>query len=222
MPRVARVDIADHSYHVINRGIMRLRVFSTHKEYEHFEKIIEDTTKKIGMRIIAYTIMPNHWHFLLYPKEDRDLSLFMHQITNTHTRQVRARTKTIGTGPLYQGRYKSFLIQKDPHFLTVLRYIERNPVRAELADKAECWRWGSAWRRIHGTQKQKKLLSNSPVALPRNYRRWVNTLESPKKLKEVRVSVNKCSPYGIDSWVNKTAKQFNIGATLRNPGRPRK
>jgi putative transposase len=221
MPRVARVDIANHPYHVLNRAIMRLRIFSTGKEYEHFEKIIEEAAEKIGMKIIAYTIMPNHWHFLLYPEKDGDLGLFMHQLTNTHIRQVKSRTKTIGTGPLYQGRYKSFIIQKDEHFLTILKYIERNPVRAGLAACVEDWHWGSAWRRVYGTPKQKKLLADSPVELPANYRHWVNTPESPKELEEIRTSVNKARPYGAEDWIQKTVKQFNLGATLHNPGRPR-
>jgi len=173
------------------------------------------------MRIIAYVIMPNHWHFLLYPRKDGDLGLFMHQLTNTHTRQVKSLTKTIGTGPLYQGRYKSFIIQKDEHFLTVLKYIERNPVRAGLAASTEDWRWGSAWRRAYGTPKQKKLLADSPVDLPANYRHWINAPESLKELEEIRTSINKARPYGADGWVEKTVKQFNLDATLRNPGRPR-
>ena len=221
MPRVARVDIANYPYHIINRTIMRLRVFSTDKEYERFEKIIEKAAEEIGVKIIAYVIMPNHWHFLLYPGKDGDLGLFMHQLTNTHTRQVKSLTKTIGTGPLYQGRYKSFIIQKNEHFLTVLKYIERNPVRAGLATVAEDWRWGSAWRRTYGTPKQKKLFADSPVDLPANYRHWINAPESLRELEQIRTSVNKARPYGADDWVRKTVKQFNLDATLRNPGRPK-
>jgi putative transposase len=221
MPRVARVDIADYPYHILNRAIMRLRIFDADRDYALFEHILEDAVVESDMRVLAYTIMPNHWHFLLYPRKDGDLGLFMHQLTNTHTRQVKSATKTIGTGPLYQGRYKSFLIQKDPHFLTVLKYIERNPVRAGLAERAEDWRWGSAWRRARGTARQKKLLASSPVVLPREYLQWINTPESSKELDEIRSSVNKGAPYGASSWVQKTVEQFNLGSTLRNPGRPK-
>ena len=159
--------------------------------------------------------------FALCPGKDGDLGLFMHQLTNTHTRQVKSLTKTIGTGPLYQGRYKSFIIQKDEHFLTVLKYIERNSVRAGLVAVAEDWRWGSAWRRVYGTSEQKKLLADSPVELPVNYQHWINTPESQKELEDIRMSVNKARPYGTEDWVEKTVQQFNLGATLRNPGRPR-
>lgn len=222
MPRIARVDIANYPYHCLNRAVMRLRIFRTDKDYMLFEKIMEEAVAETGMRVIAYSIMPNHWHFLLYSKEDGDLGLFMHRLTNTHTRQIKARTKTNGTGPLYQGRYKSFIIQDDDHFLTVLKYIECNPVRAHLVKKAEQWQWGSAWRRIHGTAQQKKLLSESPVMLPKKYKTWINTPESPEELEKIRNSVARSAPYGSDGWVDKTVKQFNLGSTLRNPWRPRK
>lgn len=221
MPRVARVDVGDYPYHVINRAVMRLRIFNTKKDYRLFEEILEGAVEETGMRVVAYTIMPNHWHFLLYPQKDGDLGIFMHQLTSTHTRKVKAKTQTIGTGPLYQGRYKSFLIQKDSHFLTVLKYIERNPVRARLSIHAEDWQWGSAWRRIEGTTQQKRLLAVSPVTLPRNYRSWVNTSEPSEALEKLRKSVNKGAPYGTEGWVEKTVKQFNLGATMRNPGRPK-
>ena len=222
MPRNARVDLAEYPYHVINRSVMRLKIFDSDDEFELFDNLIKKTCEEHGMRLLAYALMPNHWHFLLYPKKDGDLSIFMHRLTNTHTRKVKSRTKTIGTGPLYQGRYKSFIIQKDRYFLTVLKYIGRNPVRAGLVKRAEDWRWGSAWRRIHGTPKQKNLLAHTPVPLPTNYRSWINTPEPSEELEKLRASVNKGAPYGSESWVEKTVRQFGLGSTLRNPGRPKK
>lgn len=221
MPRVARVDVANYSYHVINRAVMRLRIFTTDEDYLLFEKILEETVQETQMRLIAYTLMPNHWHLLPYPRTDGDLAVFMHRLTNKHTRKVKSLTNTAGTGPLYQGRYKSFIIQDDPHFLTVVKYIERNPVRARLSARAEDWRWGSAWRRAHGTLKQKKLLASPPVSFPRGYLSWINTPESTKELDGIRTSVNKGAPYGNESWVEKVVEEFNLGATLRNPGRPK-
>ncbi len=214
--------MSGHTYHVINRAVMRLQIFNSNEDYLQLEKIIEATQKEIDMHIFAYIIMPNHWHFLLSSQKDGDLGLFMHRLTNAHTRQVRAKTKTTGTGPLYQGRYKSFIIENDPHLLTVLKYIERNPVRAKLSQETEDWRWGSAWRRIYGNDNQKKLLATTPVDLPVNYLQWVNMTESEKELDGIRSSVNKGVPYGRESWVEKTAKQFNLEQTMRNPGRPKR
>ena len=222
MPRVARVDISNYPYHVINRGVMRLTIFNSEADYALFEELLFDTAQETGMRILAYALMPNHWHLVLFPVSDGDLGIFMHRLTNSHTRQVHAQTGTIGTGPLYQGRYKSFLIQEDRHLVTVLKYVERNPVRAKLAPRPELWRWGSAWRRMHGTTKQNEFLSHSPVQLPRNYLSWLNTPEHSEELESIRTSVNKGSPYGLESWVEKTAKKFGLSSTLRNPGRPKR
>lgn len=222
MPRNARIDVPNYPYHVINRAVMRLRIFDTKEDYQLFERVLNETIEETNMRVLGYTIMPNHWHLLLYPRNEGDLGIFMHRLTSAHTRKVKVKTGTIGTGPLYQGRYKSFLIQEDRHFLSVLKYIERNPVRAKLITKAEEWRWGSAWRRIHGTLKEKKLLADIPVELPKDYRVWVNTPESSELLDALRTSVNKGAPYGSEGWVEKTVKQFGLGSTLRNPGRPKK
>ena len=221
MPRAARVDVADYPYHVINRAILRLTLFNSPEDYADFEELLLDTAKETSMRILAYCLMPNHWHLVLYPARDGDLGLFMHRLTNAHTRQVHAKTGTIGTGPLYQGRYKSFLIQDDKHLLAVLKYVERNAVRAKLVIHAEDWRWGSAWRRTYGTLIQKRALASSPTPLPKSYLKWVNTHEPAEELKGIRLSVNKSSPYGKDSWVQKTSEQFGLESTLRNPGRPR-
>ncbi len=170
MVRVARVDVGDHVYHVLNRAVGRLHIFDTPDDYYLFVDLLREAKEMTDMRVLAYVLMPNHWHLLLYPEDDGDMGIFMHWLTNAHTRRVHAFTETIGGGPLYQGRYKSFLTKTDAHLLTVLKYIERNPVRAKLARQAENWRWGSAWLRLHGTPEQKELLSKSPVALPLNYR----------------------------------------------------
>lgn len=222
MPRIARVDVGNHVYHVINRAVMRLEIFSTKEEFQLFEKLLASASEETGMRILAYVLMPNHWHLLLHTENDGDLGLFMHRLTNTHTRRVHSLTGTIGHGPIYQGRYKSFLIQNDVHLLTVLKYIERNPVRAGLSSRAEQWQWGSAWRRVRGTSSQKKLLVQLPVPIPEEYQAWINTPESSEELKNVRVSVNKGTPFGKESWQEKMTERFNLRSTLRNPGRPRK
>ncbi|KKW47113.1 hypothetical protein A3C21_04070 [Candidatus Kaiserbacteria bacterium RIFCSPHIGHO2_02_FULL_59_21] len=220
MVRVARVDVGNHVYHVLNRAVGRLTIFNENEDYRCFEDLLIEAKEMTDMRILAYALMPNHWHLLLYPENDGDMSTFMHWLTNAHTRRVHAFTETIGTGPLYQGRYKSFLTKTDHHLLTVLKYIERNPVRARLAKRAENWRWGSARLRLHGTPQQKRLLSESPVALPRSYRAWINTPDSEKDLATLRESVNRGAPYGSARWVEQMVDTYRLASTIRKPGRP--
>ena len=222
MARNARVDVGNEIYHVLNRAVGRAKIFTKPADYRIFEDILREATDCVDMRILAYAIMPNHWHLVLYPRNDGDLGIFMHQLTNAHTRRVHADTHTTGTGPLYQGRYKSFLGQDDAHFLTLVKYVERNPVRALLARKCEEWQWGSAWRRAHGSPEQQSLLSESPVPFPKNYREWINTPEKEVALIAMRDSVRKGKPFGGDIWVEKMINKYKLESTLRNPGRPSK
>ncbi len=222
MPRLARVDLGDYAYHVINRAVGRLKIFESKDDYLLFEELLASAKEETEMRILAYTIMPNHWHLLLYPREAGDLGTFMHRLTNAHTRRVHVNTHTIGHGPLYQGRYKSFLIENDFHLLAVLKYIERNPVRAKLSRTCEGWRWGSAWWRINGTVEEKKLFDESPVDLPRGYRSWINTPEKQDDLKALRYAVNKGLPYGGSHWVDAMVEKYGLEATRRHAGRPKK
>ncbi len=107
---------------------------------------------------MAYEIMPNHWHLALYPRNNGELAEFMHKLSNTHTRKVHAKTGTNGSGHICQCRYKLSLVEADNYLIAVIKYIERNAVRAGLVEHPEGWQWGSAWRRVYGTEEQKKLL----------------------------------------------------------------
>ncbi len=221
MARCARVDVGDHVFHVLNRAIGRLRIFETPADYQLFLHLLAEAKEMTGVRVLSFTVMPNHWHLHLYPRHDGDMGEFMHWLTNAHTRRVHAFTQTTGAGPLYQGRYKSFLIQDDRHLLTVLKYIERNPVRAKLCKKVEDWPWGSAWIRAHGTQKQKQLLAELPVPFPRDYRIWVNTPDKEDDLQIIRGSVAKSAPFGQSGWVEQMVMMHKLEATMRGRGRPK-
>ncbi|MCK5582228.1 MAG: transposase, partial [Elusimicrobiales bacterium] len=129
MPRTERIDIGNHVYHVLNRANARARIFDCDKDYQLFENTLEEAAEKYDMRILAYCLMPNHWHLVLYPKKDGDMARFMGWIGGTHTIRWHAAKGNIGQGHLYQGRYKSFLIDADNYLLEVSRYIHLNPIR---------------------------------------------------------------------------------------------
>ncbi|NCQ16229.1 transposase [Candidatus Falkowbacteria bacterium] len=222
MPRVGRTDVGEYVYHIINRANARVQIFDSDKDYQLFEIILEEAVEKFDMRLLSYCIMPNHWHLVLYPKNDGDLARFMGWLTNTHTRRWHTEKGTIGQGHLYQGRYKSFLCQDDNHFLALVRYVERNARRANLVKKAENWKWSSAWRRKSGSTKQKKLLSTWPVSEPRGYLNWLNQAQTEDEEEAIESSITKGNPYGGDSWVDSVVKKFNLGQTLRKVGRPTK
>jgi putative transposase len=166
--------------------------------------------------------MPNHFHLVLYPKKDGDLGKFMHWLTLTHTQRWHQSKNTKGTGHLYQGRYKSFIIEEDKHLLSVIRYVERNALRAKLVRKAENWKFCSLWRKLYGSSAQKKLLSERPITEPDNYFSFVNTPQSEEEEEKIRFSVVKGRPYGNDNWSMKIIKKFSLESTVRLPWRPKK
>lgn len=223
MARSARVDIGNIPYHVLNRAVGRMQIFKKQSEYQTFLEILAEAKEETGVRILAFAIMPNHWHLALYPREDGDLAVFMHLLTNAHTRRVHAETGTTGTGPLYQGRYKSFMIEDDTHLITVIKYIERNPVRAKLVRTCEEWRWGSAWLRAQGNANQiARLINEPPVDLPKDYMRWINTSDKEDDLEQLRTSVRRGSPFGSTTWMENMIQTHNLLSTVRREGRPDK
>jgi len=220
MPRVARVSAGDMVYHVINRSNGRVTLFHNKADYQHFEELLQEGVELIGMRILAYCVMPNHFHLILYPHNDGDMSEFMRWVTTTHVRQRRAMTETIGHGHLYQGAYKSFPVETERYLQQLMVYVEQNPLRAKLVSKAGEWPWSSLWRREKGSDVP--LLAQLPIMLPENYHTLVNTLPDDDHLKVVRQSVNKGTPFGSNLWTDELIKKYNLRSTTRDPGRPRK
>jgi putative transposase len=210
MPRRLRLASAGFAYHVLNRAVARVRIFDKSLDYAAFERVLKQAKAVVPMRLLAYSILPNHWHLVLWPLRDCDLSEYLHWLTMTHTQRWHAHHHTTGTGALYQGRFRAFPIQEDDHLLSVCRYVERNPLRANLVTQAETWRWGSLWHRVHGTEG--KLLDAWPIHIPPD---WVGHVQKPQselELAALRRSVIRGSPYGEEAWRLATAKQLGFAA----------
>lgn len=222
MPRAPRIDEADLVYHIINRANGRQQIFHTEKDYLSFEKILGEAQERTGMRVYSYIVMPNHWHFVVSPQNDGDLAEFSRWLTLTHTQRYHTAHRTIGGGHLYQGRFKSFLVSADEYFLTLCRYVERNALRAKLVSRAEAWQWSSLRRRMYGTDKEKRILTEWPVDIPTDYLYWVNGEEKRETLDQIRGAIRRGNPFGEDEWVQKMVRRFGLESTLRKRGRPRK
>jgi putative transposase len=220
MGRALRVVAGGFVYHVLNRA--RMRVFGKSKDYEAFEGILADAVQRVKMRLLAYCVMPNHWHLVVWPREDGDLSRFVGWLTLTHTQRWHAHRHSVGSGHVYQGRYKSFLVESDEYLWTVCRYVERNALRAGLCTRAEQWRWSSLWRRVSGDAQAGEILSPWPIDVPEDWVRRVNRAESKRELDALRRCVNRGQPFGSESWVERMTRRFGLGLTFRPRGRPRK
>ena len=145
MPRRKRIATGGVVFHALNRAVARERIFWKPADYEAFENVLQEAGERVPIRLLCYWIMPNHWHLVLGPRGDEDLSEYMRWLTVTHAKRWHAHYHSSGSGALDQGRFKSFPIQEDGHFLTVCRYVERNPLRANLV-AGVLWRSGNEFR----------------------------------------------------------------------------
>jgi putative transposase len=205
---------------MLNRANGRLAIFRKEGDYAAFEGILAQALEHVpGIRLLAYCLMPNHWHLVVWPRHDGGLSDFGHWLTLTHTQRWHAHYHNVGTGHLYQGRFKSFPICQDEHLLQVCRYVERNAVRAGLVARAEDWRWCSLWWR---QQRDRPLLSDWPIGLPADWVEEVNRPHTEAELEALRRSVQRGQPYGAEAWVKRVALRLGLQSTLRPRGRPRK
>jgi putative transposase len=215
MPRTARALVGGLCYHVINRGNARATVYHNENDYRAFLTLMKLATERVPMRIIAYCLMPNHFHLVLWSYKDGDISRWMHWLLTAHTKRHHRLRKT--SGRIWQGRFKAFPIQQDRHLLTVMRYVERNPLRANLVETAADWDWSSIGRTraIHG------LTTPPPVTKPDN---WLDVVDKPHTQAEIE-SLRRCSaknmPFGSESWTRSTAKNLGLTSSLRRPGRPK-
>ena len=166
---------------------------------------------------------------MLWPRANGDLPEFMRWLTVAHTQRWHAARGSAGAGHVYQARYKSFPVQArrisraerdrggidaGSSLLTVLRYVERNAVRAGLVKRAEQWRWCSLWRRTAGDADQRALLTDPPGGWPGDWLKWVNRPQTPEEHEALARCIARGQPFGSPAWVNRMAARFGLQSTL--------
>jgi putative transposase len=216
MPRTAP---PGYCYHVLNRAALRARIFRGPDDYDAFEGILARAKAVVPVRLFAFCVMPNHWHLVVEPREAGDLSRFVQRLAASHAHHLRSVYATTGEGAVYQSRFKSFPIQTDRHFLTVVRYVEQNPTRAGLVARSADWRWSSRWWRAR-PDGAARLLDPPPIPLPED---WGDEIGSPGHETEivgVRRSVARGAPFGDRDWQERTARALHLDSTLKPIGRP--
>ena len=220
MPRKPRSTPAGYAYHVWNRAAGRLRLFRKDADYLAFERVLAECHARVPLPLLDWCLMPNHWHFVVMPTDDGQVTAFFRWLAHTHAVRVRAHQRNPGIGPLYQGRFKALPVETGPHLRTLLRYVERNPVRAKLAGSALDWRWGSAHARHRGPAELQRLLAAWPIPVPADWPAWVDAPQTAAEEAAVRQAVRRSRPLGEAGWVAATAAALGLGWTLRPRGRP--
>ena len=218
MPRAARQAPGGIIYHVLNRSVGRRPIFDDGPDFAAFVRVLDEAVEKYSTRLLGWCAMSNHWHLVLWPHEDGELSAFMRWLTTTHVRRWHEHRHSFGQGHVYQGRFKSFPVEEDGHLLTVVRYVERNPLRAGMVQRAEHWAYSSLSQRI-GSGPKTPPLTALPVMGPPDWLNWVNEPQTDKEMAALRCSVQRGQPFGAADWQEKTAMQLGLTHTFRKRGR---
>jgi putative transposase len=200
----------------MNRGNRRAEVFHKPADYDAFVQSIAAARRVLDVDLFAYCLMPNHLHLVWRPHEDGDLGRWMPRLLTTHAKRSHRHYGT--TGHVWQGRFKAFPIQDNDHLVTVIRYVERNPSRAELVARAEHWKWSSLPGRLAGDSS---LWLAAPAPIDPVWLARVNTPLSVSELAKIQESVTQERPFGSEEWTQSTAKKLGLSFTLRDRGRPK-
>ncbi|MCS7467067.1 transposase [Stieleria sp. ICT_E10.1] len=222
MGRPKRADEAGGVYHMLNRANRRDEIFHKEADYVAFEEILRQAVERSKIKLYSYCVMPNHWHLVVSPEVDGEMGRFGQWLCLTHTQRYHAHYESTGEGHLYQGRFKSFPVQCDEHFLTLCRYVERNPLSGNLCQHAEQWRWSSLWRWRHGSSQEKSLLASWPIPRKSGWTQWVSMEFSEKERQQLHWCIKRGVPFGDETWVESTARRLDLESTMRPRGRPRK
>ena len=216
MPRISRGLADGHCYHVLNRGNGRQEIFHKEGDYRVFIDLLFEMTKRYSIQLFAFCLMPNHFHLLLRAVLADDLSRGLQWLMTSHVRRYHRYYGT--SGHVWQGRFKSFIVQEDAHLLTVARYIEGNPLRADMVSTLAEWPW-SSYRESSG-EVGRTITVPLPCEPPLDWRNFVKTPLADIEQERIRQCRDRQAPYGASDWVTEICQRLGLESTLRPRGRP--
>jgi putative transposase len=227
MARRPRLFVADLPHHITQRGNNRSPIFFSDDDYSFFLEVLQEAKLKHSCLIYSYCLMGNHFHLLVEPKEKENISLLMKFLGAKYVRYVNKIYNRTGT--LWEGRFKSSLIDKELYFLACLHYIEMNPVRAGITNSPELYRWSSyrfrafgekssildldAWYNSLGVNSQKRQV---------RYQQFFQNATSDSSWRLIREMTNKCGLLGSSSFKERIETMIDKEIIIRPAGRPRK
>ena len=217
MPRIPRAFVDGFIYHVSNRGNGKRNVFHKAEDFQTFANLLRLGKGLYSIKVLAYCLMPNHFHVVAWPSKAEDLSKWMQWLMTIHVRRYHQVYST--NGHVWHGRFKSFIVQQDDHLLTLMKYVESNPLRWGLVHSSREWKWSSYVETIENKSKEIEHLST--LSLPDDWGTYVDAPLTEEELERLRQSVNRQSPYGSLNWQLKVSTEFGLESTLRPRGRPR-
>ena len=187
-------------------------------DFRSWRWVIREASERLPVRLVGFCVMKNHFHLVLHPHEDGDLSRWMQWLMTSHVRRYHRHYNS--SGHVWQGRFKAFPIQQDEHLLTAVRYVERNPVRAKICRLAQNYSWSSISKKI--PMDNPPQVNSKLVRRDGNWLKRVNQVLTDGELADARNSVNRGTPFGGKRWQKLTANRLGLESTMRPRGRPRK
>jgi len=226
MPRRARTYLPDHPYHIVQRGNNREACFIAEDDYQFYLELWVECARRYGVRIHAWCLMTNHIHFLLTPERADSISLAMKVIGSRYAQYFNKTYRRSGT--LWEGRHKSSLVQTERYFLTCSRYIELNPVVANMVEKPEQYTWSSylsnAWGRAGMVVQHDEYLKLGADDASRQhaYRELFRHAVSSEDVHTIESAARYSRPVGDNRFCEQIAARYGIEIPRPARGRPRK
>lgn len=197
MPRRRLAGCGGFVFHVMNRSAKQLTLFDRPFEYEMFLRVLAEADSACPIRLLEYCVMPNHWHLLVWPERDDQLSRYMRWITGVHGQRWRQARGQPGKGAVYQGRYRWVAVQDGHHYDVARGYIQQNPVRAHLVERPDDWPWSSA---SSAPVLARPTLSRGPRSLDAPLQSPLDRLLDAGTADQVRRSLRSGRPFGDPRW----------------------
>jgi putative transposase len=181
MPRPLRTYPGGIPQHVYNRGNRRARIFQDATDFLAFLAALAHAGERTTVRLLAFCLMPNHYHLLLLPHVGGEISTYIQLVMNKHISHLQTRHGTKGTGHIYGGRHQNVPILNERHFYIAARYVEGNALAAGLVERAEAWPWCS----LSTADECARLVAPWPLPRPDNWIELVNQVPSKRHLREI-------------------------------------
>ena len=226
MPRKPRMYLAGMPFHVIQRGNNRNKVFFAEKDYSDYLDYLQDACRRYRVAVHAYVLMTNHVHLLMTPESENGISRVMQSLGRRYVQHINV--KYGRTGTLFEGRHKACPVDSDSYFLTCMRYIEQNPIRAGMVAHPAGHRWSSY--RTNTSSKSDPMVSPHPAYLAlghdssRRLDAYHRLFEQPiaeADIERIRQSIQFSMPLGDQDFKQQIESLLGRSTGHAGPGRPK-
>ena len=217
MPRSARIVAPGYPHHVTQRGNYKQPVFLEETDYFYYLRLVEHYRKKLNLPILAYCLMPNHVHYAVVPEAEDSLSKMFHACHMTYAQYFNK--KHAKTGHLWQGRFYSCALDDSPLY-SVIRYIENNPVRADLKEETENWKWSSVRTRLKMESGIISLSNLDDLLRIKDWKSYILEREDKEIIKNIKDHTLNGKPLGNKKFIQALEKKLDLSLKIRPRGRP--